>query len=692
MSKVLAVVLGIAAGALGGGLIVLLIAFSIYDPGPGSWDFATPLLIFGGGAVAALFGGAMGALAGVNVAEGRTRRGLLTFAGSMAAIAALTLLSAGGLWAFVRMPRPGPGERDKDRWADTRGPLDPRLGRQLAHQLLGCHADSRGLTPDALARGGCTSEQSFLIGKTRASYDSFDNGWRWESIKTPRGYKVVVRPDPLLKQAGPIFEFDDDRLLVRRDAADRPGFAVDSPIPAVEAYRQCLSTSGIDGCRHLERRRGPAEKHRGGPAESFAVTLGDDDASRLEVRVFPEGRHAEGTFELHVAGRGRRYMFVEGGDWHVTPIWLGGIAIAKNPPPEPCERDLRVPCAGELQKLATDAREELYRRIATRIRFASPLHPRERVIVRVDPATMPGLERAVEQDLRAQRVELIPYGPVENFEERLAGAVAYVWLPTSVPTPADQLAALARWTDAGGRRHEIHVHWMEGTLDLDGRRTTHDAGMDTRYLAAAETSPLALIQQMDRAISAFSTAEVRVTTPGGTDIRFRTMGRPFNRQVGAFDTARTQIRIDRHIEVPPGVLRVAPLETSVNGVIVLPSFWIRDGVRAAGVRLEFTNGRITRATAAERQAEVENYLRAQPALLNFREFCLGFNPELAITPGEPVIPYYGYGAGVVRMSLGDNEELGGSVRGGAVRWNFFVDATVVVGEQVLVKAGRLTVQ
>jgi hypothetical protein len=55
----------------------------------------------------------------------------------------------------------------------------------------------------------------------------------------------------------------------------------------------------------------------------------------------------------------------------------------------------------------------------------------------------------------------------------------------------------------------------------------------------------------------------------------------------------------------------------------------------------------------------------------------------------PWIPYYGYGAGVVRLSLGDNSELGGSVRGGYVRWNFFVDTTVAVGGDVWVENGKL---
>ena len=42
-----------------------------------------------------------------------------------------------------------------------------------------------------------------------------------------------------------------------------------------------------------------------------------------------------------------------------------------------------------------------------------------------------------------------------------------------------------------------------------------------------------------------------------------------------------------------------------------------------------------------------------------------------------------------KMPLGDNSELGGSVGGGYVRWNFFTDLTVSVNGQVWVKDGRL---
>ena len=78
------------------------------------------------------------------------------------------------------------------------------------------------------------------------------------------------------------------------------------------------------------------------------------------------------------------------------------------------------------------------------------------------------------------------------------------------------------------------------------------------------------------------------------------------------------------------------------------------------------------------------------AARSFRELALGLNPLLAIpTEGRPWIPYYGYGAGVIRLSLGDNTELGGNVKGGYVRWNFFTDATVRVGSETWVRDGRL---
>jgi leucyl aminopeptidase (aminopeptidase T) len=187
--------------------------------------------------------------------------------------------------------------------------------------------------------------------------------------------------------------------------------------------------------------------------------------------------------------------------------------------------------------------------------------------------------------------------------------------------------------------------------------------------------------------------EARVTTPLGTDLRFRAGDRPVTRQDGDASAARAReaaVLIDREVELPPGVVRVAPLEETVEGVIAYPpSQW--DERPVTGLRLRFERGRIVEVAAtAGRDAVEAELLRGGEAARRFRELALGLNPLLAVPERRPWIPYYGYGAGVVRLSLGDNSELGGAVRGDYVRWDFFTDATVRVGGETWVEAGRLT--
>ena len=187
--------------------------------------------------------------------------------------------------------------------------------------------------------------------------------------------------------------------------------------------------------------------------------------------------------------------------------------------------------------------------------------------------------------------------------------------------------------------------------------------------------------------------QVRVTSPLGTDLRFEIADRPVNRQDGdasAYRTDQGVVLIDREIELPAGAIRVAPLEETVNGVVVFPwSQW--DGRPVEELGLRFMGGRIVDVTARSGTDAVQAELAGAPeAARAFREFALGFNPMLAVPERVPWIPYYGYGAGVVRLSLGDNSELGGAVGGGYVRWNFFTDTTVTVGDDVWVRGGRLT--
>ena len=288
-------------------------------------------------------------------------------------------------------------------------------------------------------------------------------------------------------------------------------------------------------------------------------------------------------------------------------------------------------------------------------------------------------------------METLAYGAAPDFDALLARTDVYVWLPApSSATPPDQANALARWIDSGAGR-ELHFHWVDGTRDADGFPATHTPAYDRVYADALEIDYQQLSSQMDRTVDRLRAGEVRVTTPAGTDIRFTVGDRPFNKQDGDASKARAsqgRIRIDRHVELPAGILRVAPVEESVHGVIAIPS--ARFGSeRAEGIRLEFDRGIVTAARAVQGDEALQAFLKSDPAASRFREFCLGFNSKLVVPPGEQALPYFGYGSGVVRMSLGDNTELGGTVRGNLVRWLFFPDATVRVGETTIVRDGSL---
>ncbi len=246
-----------------------------------------------------------------------------------------------------------------------------------------------------------------------------------------------------------------------------------------------------------------------------------------------------------------------------------------------------------------------------------------------------------------------------------------------------------------GRGRTVHFHWLEGggAIPIPGQPlpplTTIDSAfqhalLNTDYNALANAQ-----QQFERAMR---NAEVRVTTPAGTDLRFSIGSRPVNKQNGDASRSRADagaILIDREIELPAGAVRVAPVEETVHGTIVFPpSQW--DGRPVLGLTLRVEAGQVVDVTAVSGVEHAEREMRAAgEAGRRFREFALGFNPTLAVPERFPWIPYYGYGAGVVRLSLGDNSELGGNVTGGYVRWNFFVDATVTVGGDVWVRDGKL---
>jgi len=247
-----------------------------------------------------------------------------------------------------------------------------------------------------------------------------------------------------------------------------------------------------------------------------------------------------------------------------------------------------------------------------------------------------------------------------------------------------------------GRGRTIHLHWLgnNSAVPLAGQPLPPVHRLEAIYQhALLETDYAALGAALQRFEAAMRGSEIRVTSPAGTDIRFRIGDRPVNRQDGDASPARmaaARVLVDREIELPSGVVRVAPLEDSISGTIAFPpSQW--SGKPVSGLVLTFDEGVVSDVRAEEG----EEFVKAEVAAAGsagraFREFALGFNPLLAVPEEHPWVPYYGYGAGVVRLSLGDNTELGGEVSGGYVRWNFFTDTTVTIDGKVWVQDGRLS--
>src|SRR5688572_27925880 len=231
-----------------------------------------------------------------------------------------------------------------------------------------------------------------------------------------------------------------------------------------------------------------------------------------------------------------------------------------------------------------------YEAMAARIVASLQVTRGERVLLRVDPNNMAPLAPIVQAELQARGavVETLPYGPAPDFEARLARTDVYVWLPAPASsTPVDQARALQRWIDNGEGR-ELHFHWIYGTRDVDGLPAKHTPAYDRVYVEALDVDYRQLAMRMEQTIQKLRAGEVKVTTPSGTDLRFRVGTRPFNKQDGDASKAHARtgrIRIDRHTELPAGILRVAPLEESVTGVLVVPSARFGNQ-QAADIRLE----------------------------------------------------------------------------------------------------------
>ena len=185
---------------------------------------------------------------------------------------------------------------------------------------------------------------------------------------------------------------------------------------------------------------------------------------------------------------------------------------------------------------------------------------------------------------------------------------------------------------------------------------------------------------------------VRVTSANGTDFTFSVGDRPIfvNDGIVTEEEAKGDMFLTRFASLPGGSVFLAPIESSANGRVVVP----RDRCRfepLTGMSFEFKNGKMQNFQAEKGAECFEETLAPYTGPKDmFASFSIGLNPALEVIerdgdyrPSDA--------AGMVYISVGDNQLLGGTnkTQGG---YNCpIVGATVEVDGKVIVKDGELVI-
>ena len=250
----------------------------------------------------------------------------------------------------------------------------------------------------------------------------------------------------------------------------------------------------------------------------------------------------------------------------------------------------------------------------------------------------------------------------------------------------------------------VHFHWFHDPNVPDPDLAANKA-IDRVYQAAIlDLDYGALRRTMDALAERMASRRVRITNVAGTDLSFSLISR-FHKNCGdaSRDRAATACSPrDREEEIPCGALRTIPIRDSVEGVMAFErGFGFPaaghgldfTGFLESGLRIHFRGGTITRLETGGDQKLLDRLWAAETGDKDrLGEMVLGCNPLLRKVAGSGFPPYYGFGEGVLRLTIGDNRESGGANRSSLHRWLFLLDATIRVGDIVLVKDGKFALQ
>jgi len=328
------------------------------------------------------------------------------------------------------------------------------------------------------------------------------------------------------------------------------------------------------------------------------------------------------------------------------------------------------------------------------------LAPGERVVLfsdaRRDPGIAAPLREAIKKaggvieeiaapDSRAD-AGLTPRQRADRFEQwksLFQRSQAAIWLPSDLSAVEDQ--PFEHLVEASKVR-SIHFHWF---LPPDAPDVPV---IETMYQRAIDIEPADIARRIAVIEQGIRGATVRVSAPNGTDFTCKIpQNAHLHRNTG--EATREKVRDarsvrDREEELPASVVRTTDIENARGTFVGYVSFDTRSGL----VRATFKDGKVTALESLHgADAQVEAWRKASGAKDRPGELVISTNPALAAVLKSGYMPYYGYGAGVVRLAIGDDWESGGPNRSSNGEFLLFLPgATLTAGSKTLINAGALS--
>ncbi|MDP2871513.1 MAG: aminopeptidase [Bacillota bacterium] len=176
--------------------------------------------------------------------------------------------------------------------------------------------------------------------------------------------------------------------------------------------------------------------------------------------------------------------------------------------------------------------------------------------------------------------------------------------------------------------------------------------------------------------------EIRLTSPGGTDLTVSARGRRGN-------ALTCLVRPGQFSPVPNVEANVSPVEGSAEGVIVADASipYVGIGLLSEPVRLEVRGGRIVSISGGEQAAMLERSLAGlgDPLVYNVAEIGVGLNPKCRFC-GIMLEDEGVYGS--VHIGIGTSITLGGSVKAACHYDLIMTGATIVADGRTMLDKGQ----